>query len=408
MSRPKRTFAADVGQSSTGTAGPDQIEYDLDNVFAALDPTETFKDGTQGGIGSDNLKNDAVSDEKIGDRTVDDSTSPSSDTGTVSVLLGRIGNRIKAITGEATWKDTPDTSLAAAKAHMDDTGLHAGFASFEGVSNPGGNIDLIAGANIIVAADNVAKAITISATGSVAPAAHAASHGPVGNGGTGDDVITPALLGAATPAEVDAAIATHTGNAAAHHARYTDAEAVAAIKAGDGAGSTLDADLLDGFHASAFAPAGSYALVGHSHGINMYFDATTTTPETITEEQFPGFSPSSSEIYSTANILAGQTRSGSSTTLTAINFTVHKDSSQDAWLEAWARIQKPDGTWLTTPRYRNSSASNQVSLNFTYTPSPFLEYAVGAPVPLELYSEASGNVEGSISVSVTFKNHLVL
>ena len=57
----------------------------------------------------------------------------------------------------------------------------------------------------------------------------------------------------ARDSEVDSSISTHTANASAHHVRYTDGEAVAAIKNADGSGSLLDADLLDGQHASAFA-----------------------------------------------------------------------------------------------------------------------------------------------------------
>jgi len=84
----------------------------------------------------------------------------------------------------------------------------------------------------------------------------------------------------------------HISNEEAHPARYTDAEAVAALLAADGPGSGLDADSLDGLagedlalaghdHAGAYAPgdhahadlysplahdhAGSYSLEGHTH-----------------------------------------------------------------------------------------------------------------------------------------------
>lgn len=49
-------------------------------------------------------------------------------------------------------------------------------------------------------------------------------------------------------------IATHTTIAAAHHAKYLDAEAVAAILAADGTGSGLDADKLDGQEGAHYAP----------------------------------------------------------------------------------------------------------------------------------------------------------
>ena len=42
----------------------------------------------------------------------------------------------------------------------------------------------------------------------------------------------------------------------AHHARYTNGEAVNAVLAADGSGSGLDADKLDGQEANAYAGAG--------------------------------------------------------------------------------------------------------------------------------------------------------
>jgi hypothetical protein len=50
--------------------------------------------------------------------------------------------------------------------------------------------------------------------------------------------------------EIDADVAAHTAIADAHHARYTDGEAWAAVLANDGPGSGLDADTVDGLHAS--------------------------------------------------------------------------------------------------------------------------------------------------------------
>jgi hypothetical protein len=52
----------------------------------------------------------------------------------------------------------------------------------------------------------------------------------------------------------------HTADAGAHHSRYNNTEAVAAIKAADGTGSTLDADLLDGMHASEVIDAAINAV----------------------------------------------------------------------------------------------------------------------------------------------------
>ncbi|HID45945.1 MAG TPA: hypothetical protein EYP34_09345, partial [Chromatiaceae bacterium] len=73
-------------------------------------------------------------------------------------------------------------------------------------------------------------------------------------------------------AETDPNLAAHTADADAHHPAYTDAAAVAAIKAADGSGSGLDADLLDGQHGSAFAAA------AHNHAA----DFVNITGDTMT------------------------------------------------------------------------------------------------------------------------------
>lgn len=59
MGKPVRTFIAEEGVDSVGVAGPLQIAHDVDNLCAALDPEATFKDGSPGGIGLDNIKSEA-------------------------------------------------------------------------------------------------------------------------------------------------------------------------------------------------------------------------------------------------------------------------------------------------------------------------------------------------------------
>jgi hypothetical protein len=83
-------------------------------------------------------------------------------------------------------------------------------------------------------------------------------------------------------AEIDADVATHAGIANAHHAPYTDDRAFAAVLENDGSGSGLDADLLDGQHASAFSAAAhdhasSYWKVSGNPGTdpNTHFLGTT-------------------------------------------------------------------------------------------------------------------------------------
>jgi len=87
-----RTFSANPGDYSTGTAGPDQIEYDLDQIAKNLDPTQ---DG--GGIGAENMADSTI------DQTITDTYS---NTGTITQLLSWIVKTILEMKGTVTnWYD---------------------------------------------------------------------------------------------------------------------------------------------------------------------------------------------------------------------------------------------------------------------------------------------------------------
>ena len=232
MAKPKRTFSADVGQYSVGTAGPDQIEYDLDNLFHMLDPSTLLKDGSTGGIGQDNMS----------DRfTVDQSQSPVSNQGALHLLVGRIANRIRAILGLDDWKKDPPITLKAAKEHVDDATRHSGISKINNLGTPGGTVNVSAGTGITVSTNTATQTLQITATGQATPADHASAHATGGS-----DPIAPADIGAATAQDVADFIGAHTGNPSAHHARYTNAEAIAAVWGAAGSGSDLDADKLRG------------------------------------------------------------------------------------------------------------------------------------------------------------------
>jgi len=72
-------------------------------------------------------------------------------------------------------------------------------------------------------------------------------------------------------AEIDADIAAHALSPAAHHARYTNSEAWAAVLANDGSGSGLDADMLDGMSSANFATA------AHTHDNRYYTESESNT-----------------------------------------------------------------------------------------------------------------------------------
>lgn len=75
-----------------------------------------------GGVTPTEIANDAVTDVKIGDRTVSATTAPTNlGPGKLLDWLTWFVARFKAILGTTNWYDTPPTTLTAAKAHADST-----------------------------------------------------------------------------------------------------------------------------------------------------------------------------------------------------------------------------------------------------------------------------------------------
>ena len=82
-------------------------------------------DHPDGSVTMAKLANGAVTDAKIGNRTISDSTVPAGDTGSPTNLWSWLAYMIKSITGKSNWRTVPATTLEAAKAHMDSTtGIH--------------------------------------------------------------------------------------------------------------------------------------------------------------------------------------------------------------------------------------------------------------------------------------------
>jgi|GEM_PF-2920476 len=150
--------------------------------------------------------------------------------------------------------NNPSSSAAAVYAKTNGTG-YAGH--FQGNVNVTGSV--------------TGASFTGDGTGltNVTPKTHNHSGSEITSGTVGEAYVDASI---ARDAEVTSSISAHTSNASAHHTRYTDGEAVAAIKAADGTGSGLDADLLDGAHASSFAQ------ISHDHNT----DYVNTSGDTMT------------------------------------------------------------------------------------------------------------------------------
>ena len=93
MAKPNRTFAGVPGEYSVNEGGPDAIKYDLDNLFAALDPNKRYKDNTPGGIGLENIREDAIGAEAglLVQRNADGDV-PGNITGDAYSLQGHVPN----------------------------------------------------------------------------------------------------------------------------------------------------------------------------------------------------------------------------------------------------------------------------------------------------------------------------
>ncbi len=71
--------------------------------------------------GSDTI---TVSDNMIDERTINDGSTPTGDTGFLTTLLGWMAAMIKAITGKESWRTAPEITLEDASEHIQDRILH--------------------------------------------------------------------------------------------------------------------------------------------------------------------------------------------------------------------------------------------------------------------------------------------
>ncbi|MCX7749155.1 MAG: hypothetical protein N2645_20020 [Clostridia bacterium] len=70
----------------------------------------------------------AVSDSMVGERIIDDSSTPTGNSGMLTSLLGWIAAMIKAVTGKENWRTAPATTLEEANTHITKTTEHLHLA----------------------------------------------------------------------------------------------------------------------------------------------------------------------------------------------------------------------------------------------------------------------------------------
>ena len=347
MAKPTRTFTGQEGQRSTGTAGPDAIRNDFDNAFAMFDPEKTLTTGDPGGISAENIRPGAVTDDVIGERTVSQTTAPSGNTGKLTPLLSGIVNRIRAIMGTSNWYNNPPTTLQTAKNHIDArnnphgvtaaqvgaptltafndhvndtnnphmvTAAQVGaITSVAGITNPGGGVDIVAGTGIAVSKDSTNKRVTITATGDMAPAAHAETHRAGGS-----DPLSPDDIGAAPATHKHSAADITSGTISTSRlpSASTTAKGIVQLSTATDSTSTTTAATPSAVKA-AYDLAASKADASHTHS------ASDITSGTIAAARLPSASTGAVGIV---KLTTSRTSSSTTLAVAAAAMNAHRTS----------------------------------------------------------------------------------
>ena len=126
------TAAPSGGLGTSNGAGTSTSFARADHVHKAFDSVAPANVGSTASPGSSTiaarrdhvhaLEDGVVTDAKIGDRTIDDADHPTGNTGKLTTLLGWIAHMIKSITGKSDWRTAPVITLETLAAHK---GRHA-------------------------------------------------------------------------------------------------------------------------------------------------------------------------------------------------------------------------------------------------------------------------------------------
>lgn len=104
------------------------------------------------------ILDDAITDDMIGLRTVNQLTAPTSHSGNLTTLLSGLANRIRAITGESNWYNAPDASIATLWSKF-ATSLGSGGHGHTGSAGDGPQISTSGIANNAVTEAKLAAAV---------------------------------------------------------------------------------------------------------------------------------------------------------------------------------------------------------------------------------------------------------
>jgi hypothetical protein len=314
MTLPIRTFSADVGQKSTGNAGPDAIETDIDSIIKMFDPT-----ALNGGIGTANVVDAAITTDKIADGAVT-AVKVAADVATQAELEAHTGNTSNphSVTTTQIGAETPagaqakvDTHAALTDNPHSVTATQVGaLVSIDGVSNPGGNIDLVGGTGITIAADDTNNVITITATGEAVPGYHMHSDTDINLTDTNNHFTATTLDGAldelftyvsdgktlVAAAITDKGVETQGSDTFATMAGNIDSLVL-------GSGTAVEADVLAGKTFSNDSGTGKTGTMTNNGTYNI-------TPGVNNVTIPAGYHSGAGVVYGDADLVAGNIKSG--------------------------------------------------------------------------------------------------
>ncbi len=111
-------------QDALGFTAEDSANKKTTLTDSDVDYPSTKAVNTGLGLKQNTLVNGDITDNLIGDRTIDDTTVADGDTNKMGILLSWLANMIKSITGKDAWRTAPAITLEATKTHVDNKDVH--------------------------------------------------------------------------------------------------------------------------------------------------------------------------------------------------------------------------------------------------------------------------------------------
>lgn len=206
-----------------GDASHKSIAVSLASV--AVTPTTSLTSGDISGNFTDGLtvENNAITDAKIGNRTIDDAIATAyTNSGVLGTILSWFAKRLKEIIGGANWSSSVPTTLTATSTHISSTANpHATTAAQLADFDDKLASTLVQGSNVTLTHNDIAGTVTIDATGG--------SGGSSVGDATPIDIASTAVVGVSTLASRQDH--THTiGSQAVTNAHVNNSAAIAWAK----------------------------------------------------------------------------------------------------------------------------------------------------------------------------------